>query len=976
MRRTTSARGWRVLSTLFAVLALAVAASVSAQTDVTTSRISGFAKTKEGGTLPGVMITAQNRDTGLTKTAVTDRNGFYQLLALPTGVYKLEAHLEGFTPLVAESIRLNLGSAPSIDFTLSSARVSEAVTVSAVAARIEVTNTTFGTTIQTEQLKNLPLNGRDFKSLVLLTPSTRIESERGTLAISGQRGINTNVTVDGVDYNNPFFGGTVGGAEGRAPLSLSAESIKELTVITNGASVEFGRSGGGFVNVITKSGTNALHGSGFFFWQPKALIANFANGTAPREQDKKQYGGSLGGSFLKDQLFFFGSFDKQNRSETVPIDPAVLDPAIFAKYPALNSPPDYIQTQNGYVAFGRVDWQMNGSQRLMGRVNRVTYDGQNGTSSAQTRTATYNGLEGMQTWAAVGQWSGQFGSNALNDLNFNWVKEDTPRADKGLNLTEVQLGSFRYGEVSFLPIVSTVKRKAVGDTFTYLLASHVAKVGGEYNDTSVNQIFKGNWRGVYIFNTKADLLAGNWSQYRQFGGQGGLTADQAGKADFGQKEYSGFIQDQWFVGPKLTVTLGVRYEYLNNPNAPILNQFDSNANGSFKLNSQLRDVKNQWSPRLSVSWAPDPKTAVRLSAGRYWSRTPALLWAQLFTSNGYQATQTTLRARTSGGVVVGPPTDPLCATPGVCPGWGAAFNPVGVGPIDFSKVTAAAKPGVFAVDPNFTNPHTDRITLGFEREIVPLVAASLYLTYAKGINLQRLTDLNRMYDGTTSSNGLPHYSTTAFPYAFYGTVTTSKSDAISKYDDISVRIARQFADHWSASASVTLAHDRDNDSNERNFAGIQAEDFNDLNRNYGYANRDQRWRTSVNGIWETPLVGIVLSGSFRFSTGSAFTPVANSDLNGDGQSSTDRPTIAGSHLGRNSYRQPNFYSLDMRLGKSLVIAPVEILAFIECFNLTNAGNRFVTNTTWGTSQTPNTGFNDPVGVGTPRTAQVGVRVSF
>ncbi|MGH9364240.1 MAG: TonB-dependent receptor [Thermoanaerobaculia bacterium] len=975
MRRPTSTRSRWALSPVFAVLAFAAAAIVSAQTDVTTSRISGFARTADGSALPGVTVTATNRDTGLTKTAVADKNGFYHLVNLPTGVYKLDAVLDGFTPLTAESVKLILGSTPSIDFTLSQSRVTAAVTVQASAAVVESTRTAVSTTIETEQLKHLPLNGRDFKSLVVLIPSARIESERGTLAISGQRGINTNVTVDGVDYNNSFFGGTIGGAEGRAPLSLSEESIKELTVITNGASVEFGRSGGGFVNVITKSGTNSLHGAGFFFWQPLALIADFANGTAPRDQDKKQYGGSLGGAFLKDHLFFFGSFDKQLRSETVPIDSAVLDPAIFARYPALSSGPDYIQTQNGYVLFGRVDWQINGSQRVMGRANRVTYDGQNGTSSGQTRTASYNGLEGLTTWAAVGQWSGQFGSSALNDLNFNWVNEDTPRLDKDLNLTEVQLGSFRYGEVSFLPIVSTVKRKAVGDTFTYLLSSHVAKFGGEYNDTSVDQIFKGNWRGVYIFNNKADLLAGNWSQYRQFGGLSGLTADQAGKAAFGQKEYAAFIQDQWFINAKLTVTLGVRYEYLNNPNAPILNQFDVNANSSFKLTSQIPDVKNQWSPRLSFSWAPDSKTALRLSAGRYWSRTPALLWAQPFTSNGYQATQTTLLARTSGGIVVGPPTDPLCATPGVCPGWGSAFNPVGVAPIDFSKVTAAARPGVFAVDPNFTNPHTDRVTLGFEREIVPLVAASLDLTYAKGTNLQRLTDLNRMYDGTTSTNGLPHYSSVR-PNSFYGTITTSKSDAISKYDEISLRISRRFADHWSVSVSAALSHDRDNDSNERNFAGIQAEDFNNLDLNYGYANRDQRWRTSVNGIWETPLVGIVLSGSFRFSTGGAFTPLANSDVNGDGQSSTDRATVAGRHLGRNSYRNPNFYSLDMRLGKSLVIAPVEILAFIECFNLTNTGNRFVTNTSFGTGQTPAAGFGVPAGVGTPRTGQVGVRVSF
>src|SRR6202008_3635417 len=117
--------------------------------------------------------------------------------------------------------------------------------------------------------------GRDFKQLVLLTPESRIESERGTLSLSGERGINTSITVDGMDFNNAFFGGSVGGAEGRAPLAISQESIKEFSVVTNGASVEYGRSGGGFVNIITKSGTNNLQGSGFFFRQAQGPVPAF-----------------------------------------------------------------------------------------------------------------------------------------------------------------------------------------------------------------------------------------------------------------------------------------------------------------------------------------------------------------------------------------------------------------------------------------------------------------------------------------------------------------------------------------------------------------------------------------------------------------------------------------------------------------------------------------------------------------------------
>ncbi|HEX3129670.1 MAG TPA: TonB-dependent receptor [Thermoanaerobaculia bacterium] len=974
VRVCTVSRGHRGWACVLAFLALFVglAPFASAQTDVTTSRISGTVEDNDGSALPGVTVTATNTETGLQVTGVTDERGFYRLLNLPTGSYNLEAVLDGFATTTAENVRLLLGSTPTVNFTLQSASVSETITVTSEVPVVEVTNTATGTTMQEEQIEALPVNGRDFKGLVLLTPQTRLDSERGNLSISGQRGINTNVTIDGVDYNNAFFGGTVGGAEGRAPLSISQESIKEFTVITNGASVEFGRSGGGFVNVITKSGTNNLHGSLFYYNQPQSLISDFANGRKPADQDKEQYGGSLGGALIKDKLFYFASYDNQDQSLTVPIDSQVLDPAIFAKYPVLASPNNYVQTRDGNVAFGRVDYQANDSNRFMVRGNFTDYEGINGTSDAQTRTESYNGIEGLSSDSYVGSWSGQFGSSILNDLNLNYVKEDTPRQDKGLNLPEIQLGSFRYGEVPFLPVnPTTTERKAAGDTLTFLAGDHVIKGGFDYNDTTIDQVFRGNWRGVFIFNNKADFLAGKWSQYRQFGGLGGLTSTEAGRANFGQKEQALFFQDQWFVRSNLTVSAGVRFESLDNPDEPVLNPDSVNANGSFNLNGSVpdMDLTDQISPRVGVSWAPDEKTAVRMSVGRFWSRTPAILLAQLYTSNGLRGTQYLINSpRDAAGNILAP-TDPLS------PGWGANFNPSGVERIDFTKIPTPTGLGVFTIDSNFENPYTDRVTLGAEREIFAKTAFALDFTYAEGHQLQRLRDANRVYDGTTASNGLPHYSSTR-PNKFYGRITDSVSDGKSKYTGVTASLRRRYADNFSLFGSVTWSRDKDNDSNERNFAGIQAEDFNNLDLNWGYSNRDQRWKGVLNGVWDTPWWGIGLSGTFRYSTGSPYNATVGADLNNDGESTTDRPTVNGVHFERNRFRQPDFYSLDMRLSKSFGVGPGDISLFAECFNCSNASNRFVTNTVWGTGQTPNATFGLETGVGTPRTFQLAVRYDF
>ncbi|HEX6864605.1 MAG TPA: TonB-dependent receptor, partial [Thermoanaerobaculia bacterium] len=804
-----------VLASLALLIGLAPWAA--AQTDVTTSRISGTVEDGDGSPLPGVTVTATNTETNLQVVSVTDERGFYRLLNLPTGSYNIEATLDGFATASAENVRLLLGSTPTINFNLQSSAVAETITVTAEVPVVEVTNTATGTTIQQEQIEALPIAGRDFKGLVLLTPQTRLDSERGNLSISGQRGINTNVTIDGVDYNNAFFGGTVGGAEGRSPLSISQESIKEFTVITNGASAEFGRSGGGFVNVITKSGTNNLHGSVFYYNQPESLISDFANGQEPADQEKEQYGGSLGGAIVKDKLFYFVSYDNQDQSLTVPIASQVLDPDIFAKYPILASPAQYIQTRDGEVMFGRLDFQANDAHRFMLRGNFTEYEGINGTSDAQTRTESYNGIEGLSTDSWVGSWSGQFGANLLNDLNLNHIEESTPRQDKGLGLPEIQLGGFRYGEVSFLPINPTVtERQAFGDTLTYLAGDHVLKGGAEYNDTSIDQVFRGNWRGVFIFSNEADLLAGRWNQYRQFGGLGGLSSIEAGRASFGQKEQALFLQDQWFVRSNLTLQAGVRLESLDNPDAPILNPNDRNANGSFNLTGEVpdMDLTDQISPRLGLSWAPDEKTAVRFSVGRFWSRTPAILLAQLYTSNGLRGTQYIVTAPRDAAGNVLQPTDPLS------PGWGANWRPEGVERIDFTKVPFVPQPGVFTIDEGFENPYTDRVTLGAEREIFAKTAFGLDFTYAEGKQLQRLEDNNRVYDGTIASNGLPRYSSTR-PNRFYGRITNSLSDGESEYVALTATLRRRYADNFSLYGSVTWSEDKDSDSNERNFAGIQ-----------------------------------------------------------------------------------------------------------------------------------------------------------
>ncbi|HTO75720.1 MAG TPA: TonB-dependent receptor [Thermoanaerobaculia bacterium] len=959
--------GLRPHRLFLAAAALFASAALFAQTDVTTGRISGTVRDADGAALPGVTVQVSNQGTGLKAASFTRSDGFYTIVNLPTGIYTITAALTGFKTATRPDVRLDIGKAPTVDFRLSLATVQESVTVSSVTPLIEVTNTSASTTIQTQQIKTLPLNGRNYQDLVLLTPETRKDPEsRGTVLVSGQRGINTNTTLDGMDFDNGFFGGTFGSAEGRAPLAVSQESIKEFSVIRNGASAEFGPSGGGAINLITKSGTNDFHGSGFYYNEPHATTAHLANGLEAPDQKKEQYGGSIGGPILHDRLFFFASYDQQKQNVGIPVNSVVLDPDIAATYPAWASDPTYVQTQDGRVLFGRMDYQASASQRIMARMNYAQYEGDHGTSSSQSQSSGHNGIEGMQSHAYVGSWSGQWGASFLNDLNAQYVVEKTPRAAIPPDLPEIRYGSFSFGSTSFLPIVSTADRISFGDSATYLAGNHVAKVGAEYNKTSINQIFKGNWRGVYVFagNNEPNLLAGKWTQYFQFGGLNGLTADEAGTAAFAQKELAFFAQDQWFVSPKLTVTAGVRYERLDNPDQPILNPNHVLDTGAYALDGQIPDQNDKWSPRAGLTYSPDEKTAIRFSLGRFWARTPAILFAQLFTSNGLRGTQYTINAGANG------PTDPLS------PGWGADFDPTGLAKIDFSQVPNPTGLGVFTTNPDYKDPVTNRFTVGVDRQVLTSMTAGIEGTYALAQHLERLNDPNLVYDGTLSPiNGEPHYAKTR-PDPFYGRISTYTTDAKSRYWGITGYVSQRFTNDLQFLLSATWSEDKDNDSNERNYAGAQAEDLHNLQDSFSWSNRDQRWKVAANASWNTPLWGILLAGTYRYTTGSPFTATTGSDANGDGFFN-DRPTIGGVHFTRNQFRQPNFYELDIRLAKTFPIGPVGLTAMVECFNCTNTGNRFVTNTVWGDGQSPSSTFGVVNGVSTlPRTLQFAGRVDF
>jgi len=290
------------------LLTLLIVPTILAQSQITTGQIQGEIKDSTGAVVPGVTVEARNLETNLSRTATTNDEGRYVILALPPGNYKITASKQGFTTPVIESTPLTVGQTLNAPFSLAPSEVQGQVTITSVPT-VDTVKTEVSSTMNEKAVSTTPVLGRKFEDLLTLTPGVSITQgpDGDEINFSGQRGIFNNVSLDGGDYNNGFFGEQLGGQ--RAAIDITLEAVKEFQVVANGASAEFGRTAGGVINVITKSGTNEVHGNVFYFQRFEGLTANTSDGKPLTDFHREQYGGTVGGPFKKDKAFYFLSFE-------------------------------------------------------------------------------------------------------------------------------------------------------------------------------------------------------------------------------------------------------------------------------------------------------------------------------------------------------------------------------------------------------------------------------------------------------------------------------------------------------------------------------------------------------------------------------------------------------------------------------------------------------------------------------------------
>src|SRR5436305_11964038 len=302
---------------LILLITLATTLSSRAQTQITAGTIQGTVMDQAGAVVPGANVEVKNLETNLVRTYTTDEDGRFVALQLPPGHYTVTVSKAGFASLMQESFPLTVGETVPLNLSMKVTTLSETVTVNSIPT-IDTIKSESSTTLDEKAVSNLPVLGRKFEDLLTLTPGVSITQgpDGDEINFAGQRGIFNNVSLDGGDYNNGFFGEQEGGQ--RAAIDITLDAVKEFQVVASGANAEFGRTAGGVVNVITKSGTNDFHGSAFYFQRLRALASNTSDGQPLSGFHREQFGGTAGGPIKKDKVFFFGAFEQIRENLTRP----------------------------------------------------------------------------------------------------------------------------------------------------------------------------------------------------------------------------------------------------------------------------------------------------------------------------------------------------------------------------------------------------------------------------------------------------------------------------------------------------------------------------------------------------------------------------------------------------------------------------------------------------------------------------------
>jgi hypothetical protein len=986
---------------LFSLIFLTCTTHGWGQAQATTGVIQGTVTDPTGAAVPGAKIVAKNVDTNLTRGQDSDGAGRFAMLQMPPGRYTLTTAKPGFATIVQENLELTVGQAVTLTIAMRVSAVSQEITVSS--EPLDVSRVEASTTLSERTISNTPVLGRKFEDLLTLTPGVGIVqgADGDEISFSGQRGIFNNISLDGGDYNNGFFGEQVGGQ--RAAVDITMEAVREFQVVATGASAEFGRTAGGVVNVITKSGTNDVHGSMFHYQRLEGLTANTSDGKPLQDFRREQSGGSIGGPIVKDKAFFFGAFEqvfenlrRDNLSTAIGTPCSIAAPVVGANDAAIAGSAEcqrvalinffktrfsqdenlpVIHSINNSAALGRFDWNLTPKNSLGVSYNFDYSKNTNQTFDVPGYGNSANGIEGPSKINVVnGNFFTTVSPTKLNEFHMSYSRENRPRNAVPSKVPDTAMGfgtTFRFGQPYFLePAIDELFwRTDLSDKFSIIKGSHNVKFGGGWVHSVNSQVFRGFFTGKYIFNDVVGFL--HYASPASLGPGYGPRAAVCGNGawtSFGLNCPDGsaansplllYLQHAALSGP---TTDAAGASSIANEDYGLFLQDSWKAAKNLTVNIGLRweaqifpdptldPSKTAYGPYLSNPLFPsdgtlhNQKKMFQPRVGFAWDLAGngrSILRGSWGIYNARQNMLTQVGAITTNGI------QQQSIAAGGFPG--GFFNTAGgdlptypgvVVPPAIPAGTLPVGAGVTVFSKDYANPRIYTTNVAFEQKLTQNVSAYVDFTWSKGVHLTRFIN--------------PNANSVLFKNL--GDVTVTASSAKSLYRGVTFGARKRFSRRFQVEGNYTYSQDWDDDSNERDPFTFRYFDLSRLNLEYAPSDRDERHKFNFFSYWD---LGKGFIADVRMQAHSA-QPISPAVRKG---------------ADRNSLRKDNeYFSFDWRLQRAFRFGDrYAIIPQFEMFNTFNNKNNVNPLITPGPFAFD--GFIRQ-GVGDPRQAQLSAKFTF
>ena len=991
---------YRLLPVAFCCLLL-VALPRYARSQAMNGIIEGTVRSQGGPVLSGVNVGIRNQENGSTRSLRTDASGRYRAVLLPLGNYEILAGLQGYATTQQTGITLEVGQTATVNFTLRMVGTPETVNVTTRMPLIDADQKQPSTTLNRNFVQNLPLYGRKFMDLGILVPGATEFGDRDTSATGDFAGVNhfySNALVDGVDAYQAWSNLPKG--KFLVPFEFSESAIGEFQVLNGNFNAEFGRSAGGMINVVTKSGTNSWHGDGSYLFSDSGLNSTPRFAATKPKTRQHQFGVSVGGPLIRDRLFLFSNYDQTVRRDPLIVTSGTALTGFDSTLATITNPAeqtrfiqarDFVVSQTGnfdrdidqYTYLARFDWRLNSAHSLSARLNFQHLDATNvpengfNTPVISGMAVTNNGTVAVTNTSLALQWTTLLSPQIVNEARLHYTVGTEDQLPNGEG-PQVRIGSartgFAFGRRDVFPASLREQRWQWFDSITIVSGRHEFKAGVDIHRITDRNFGVLAASGSYQFNNLRDFANSRYMTFTQgFGVPEDTTVSPY---------YSVFFQDNVKLTSSLTMNAGLRYEYqgLKPTESP---------NPQFAQTAEAPSDKNNFAPRLSFAWQPLSKLVVRTSYGIYYGPLPIQVNSVAKTQNGVFQTLREFR----GPNVTGAPIYPE------------------VFPEDSAPQVPAAGARITAFSPEFASPYIQQVNVELEREVLADLSISSGWLYTKGTRLRSNVDMNlfppgtRTYEIRDTASGTPNLVTLPYfggpasrPFPFFDQISEFRSDNSSVYHAFFTQVKKRYSDGLQVLANYTLSKliDRDPAPGNQTTCCSSENPFNP-GQDRGLGRRDQRHRLNVAAVWDLPSVSsgnrvarsvfngwrintIAKVGSGRpFAT--TVTGDQGGDINGDGVRGDSAPLFS-----RGSFTGPGYATVDFGLHRVFTLEGKRIEVGWEAYNLFNRANYLrpvtdyftLTNVSGGTSRIegPLPSFGTPQDATRSREMQAVIKVYF